>query len=270
MGLRRAAEFVTARVLRIDVNDRYAKLPPNLEARAREVLEPADVYLENEPSVADWFQGLVPTRAGAVQCAKDLFPSASWVRRYNWRWLAGDITAGVTVGLVVVPQALAYAYLVRLPPAYGLYTSFTGAALYWVFGTSKDIVIGTTAVGSLLVGQVVTRVIDGLPGQNRSEDAAHTLSLMTGILLLFFGLFRLGWIIEFIPYIPISAFVTAARITIMSTQVPAALGIPDINTREAPYRVIVNTFIVSQKPASTPPLAYPPSFCSLPLGTFAP
>ena len=49
---------------------------------------------------------------------------------------------GITVGLVVVPQAMAYASLAQLTPAFGLYTSFTGAVLYWLFGTSKDIVIG--------------------------------------------------------------------------------------------------------------------------------
>lgn len=59
--------------------------------------------------------------------------------------------------------------------------------------------------------------------------------------MLFFGLLRLGWIIEFIPYIPISAFVTAASITIMSTQIPTCLGIRDINTREPPYKVLINT-----------------------------
>ena len=52
---------------------------------------------------------------------------------------------GLTVGLVVVPQAMAYALLARLTPAYGLYTTFTGAALYWIFGTSKDIVIGVSS-----------------------------------------------------------------------------------------------------------------------------
>ena len=51
---------------------------------------------------------------------------------------------GVTVGLVVVPQAMAYALLARLTPAFGLYTTFTGACLYWIFGTSKDIVIGAS------------------------------------------------------------------------------------------------------------------------------
>lgn len=59
--------------------------------------------------------------------------------------------------------------------------------------------------------------------------------------MLLFGILRLGWIIEFIPYIPISAFVTAASITILSTQIPVALGIPHINTREAPYKVLINT-----------------------------
>lgn len=53
---------------------------------------------------------------------------------------------GITIGLVVVPQALAYALLAQLTPAYGLYTSFTGAVLYWLFGTSKDIVIGVCAI----------------------------------------------------------------------------------------------------------------------------
>lgn len=96
-------------------------------------------------------------------------------------------------------------------------------------------------MGSLLVGQVVSHVNSAAPGEYKNEDIAHGLSLLSGAVLLFFGLFRLGWIIEFIPYIPISAFVTGASITIMSTQIPTALGILDVDTREAPYRVLINT-----------------------------
>jgi len=136
---------------------------------------------------------------------------------------------------------MAYALLARLSPEFGLYTSFTGAVLYWIFGTSKDIVIGTTAVGSLLVGEVVTKVLEEHPGVYSNEQIAKALSLVAGAILLVLGLLRLGWIIEFIPYVPISAFVTAASITIMSTQFPVALGITGINTREAPYKVIINT-----------------------------
>lgn len=233
MRIRRALETVTARVFGIDA----------APAPVRHVFIGAgvDTYTEEEPTVAEWLGQQAPTWAGVGAYVVDLFPSASWMRRYNFRWLAGDLIAGITIGLVVVPQALAYASLAQLPPAYGLYTSFTGAALYWLFGTSKDIVIGATAVGSLLVGQVVSSVQQASPDKYKPEETARALSLMTGAVLLGFGLLRLGWIVEFIPHIPISAFVTASSITIMSTQLPVVLGIRDIDTRQPPYQVLLST-----------------------------
>lgn len=140
----RVGDFITNRVLGIDVNERYFRQPSGLDRRAYEILEPADIYLEQEPSVSEWIKELAPTRAGAFNYIQSLFPSTSWIRRYSGRWLLGDFIAGLTIGLVVVPQAMAYAILAQLTPAYGLYTSFTGAVLYWLFGTSKDIVIGVS------------------------------------------------------------------------------------------------------------------------------
>jgi solute carrier family 26 (sodium-independent sulfate anion transporter), member 11 len=96
-------------------------------------------------------------------------------------------------------------------------------------------------VGSLLVGSVVTKVHESHGDKYTAEEVAKTLSLIAGSVLLFLGLFRLGWLIEFIPYVPISAFVTAASITIMLTQAPVALGITGINTRRAPYLVFIDT-----------------------------
>lgn len=161
MAGRRILDLAADKVLGIGPDERDSGLSPLLEGRARELLGPAHAYLEEDPSVAGWCVELAPDWTGLVHYAQALFPSASWLRRYNWRWLAGDVVAGqsprvaapraranrsprtgITIGLVVVPQALAYAALAHLPPAYGLYTSFTGAALYWVFGTSKDVVIG--------------------------------------------------------------------------------------------------------------------------------
>jgi sodium-independent sulfate anion transporter 11 len=75
----------------------------------------------------------------------------------------------------------------------------------------------------------------------KPEHIAHTLSLLAGAVIFVFGILRLGWLIEFIPYIPISAFVTSAAITIISTQLPTVLGITGINTRTSPYLVYVNT-----------------------------
>lgn len=99
----------------------------------------------------------------------------------------------------------------------------------------------TTAVGSLLVGGVISNIEAEHPGKYKPEQIAHTLSLLAGAVLFVFGMLRLGWVIEFIPYVPISAFVTAASITIISTQLPTLLGITGINTRTAPYKVYVET-----------------------------
>ncbi|KAF3350199.1 sulfate permease [Verticillium dahliae] len=223
--------------------------PDDLEITQRAM---GRIYLEEDPTIQQWLATLIPTKQGAIGYALALFPCVGWVPRYNLRWFMGDVVAGMTVGLVVVPQALAYALLAKLTPEYGLYTSFIGAMTYWVFGTSRDIVIGkryteadlsnkTTAIGSLLVGSTVTAVEEKQPGVYTAAEVAASLSLISGMILLAIGLLRFGWVVDFIPYTSISAFVTAAAITILSTQFPVALGIRGINTREAPYKVIINT-----------------------------
>lgn len=224
----------------IDPEERYRKIPSNLASKTSEVSQ-AELYVESEPTVKEWLCTLKPTPRGSALYLRSLFPSATWITRYNFRWLFADSIAGLTIGFVVVPQAMAYALLARLSPEYGLYTSFVGAAMYWLFGTSKDIVIGTTAVGSLLVGQVVTKVQEERPGVYSAQEVAHALSILAGSVMLLLGLLRLGWLIEFIPDIPVSAFVCGASITVMSTQFPVVLGIPGINTREAPYKVIISS-----------------------------
>ena len=110
-----------------------------------------NTFFEAEPTVAEELKQCIPTKDGTLRYLTSLFPCFGWLPRYNWRWLVGDSIAGLTVGLVVIPQAMAYALLATLPPDFGLYTSFAGAATYWLFGTSKDIVIGVcqTALPSI-------------------------------------------------------------------------------------------------------------------------
>lgn len=108
-----------------------------------------NVYIEHDITVLEWIHSLFPSRNGFLNYLKSLFPCIDWIPRYNWRWLLGDSIAGLTVGLVVVPQAMAYALLAGLTPEFGLYTSFVGAAIYWLFGTSKDIVIGVGSKASI-------------------------------------------------------------------------------------------------------------------------
>ncbi|KAG4434587.1 hypothetical protein IFR05_009943 [Cadophora sp. M221] len=238
MGLYRLATTVRKRVFHVEPNAGLnEKLLLEKDAKSA-IVAP---YVEEEPSIKQWFMSMRPTRSYAFYYIRSIFPFTTWITRYNLSWMLGDGIAGLTVGLVVVPQAMAYAILAELSPEYGLYTSFTGAALYWLFGTSKDIVIGTTAVGSLLIGGVIVTIENEHPGEYSAEEIAKCITFLSGAILIFFGLLRLGWIIELIPYIPISAFVTSASITIIGTQLPVALGINGINTRRAPYKVYSDT-----------------------------
>ena len=163
-----------------------------------------------------------------------------WIFHYNLTWLFGDVIAGVTVGFVVIPQGMAYALLAKLPPEYGLYTSFVGFILYWAFATSKDITIGTVAVMSTIVGNIVTKIQTTQP-EIDAVDIARALSVIAGAVLLFIGLTRLGRIVELIPLVAITSFMTGAAISIGAGQVPTMMGISGVNSRGATYLVIIDT-----------------------------
>ncbi|KAL2135721.1 hypothetical protein VTI74DRAFT_7238 [Chaetomium olivicolor] len=197
-------------------------------------------YIEEEPSVREVLLELFPTVPGVVRYLKELFPFLGWIFHYNLTWLLGDFIAGVTVGFVVVPQGMAYALLANLPPEYGLYTSFVGFLLYWAFATSKDITIGAVAVMSTIVGNIIINVQKTNPDLS-AEVIARSLALISGVVLLFLGLIRAGFIVEFIPLVAIGAFMTGSAISIAAGQVPGLLGISGVNTREATYLVIINT-----------------------------
>jgi sodium-independent sulfate anion transporter 11 len=85
-------QFVTKDVLHIDSHERYRRQPKDLEKRAKKAI--THTYLEKEPTVKEWLRQLVPTKEGVTQYMQDLFPSATWIGRYNLRWLLGDAIAG--------------------------------------------------------------------------------------------------------------------------------------------------------------------------------
>ncbi|KAK7943292.1 sulfate permease [Apiospora aurea] len=211
--------------------------------REQHTTAPFGPFFEEEPTVGGWLRLHSPTRHDVLPFLASFFTFTSWLGRYNTRWLLADVIAGTTLGLVVIPQAMAYALLVGLSPEYGLYTSFTGAALYWLFGTSKDVAIGATAVVSLLVGKTVDEVLAQRPEERYTrEQVAKTHAFLAGCILLVFGLLRLDWLIEFIPHVAIAAFVTGAALVITLSQVPALLGIEDqVETKVAAYRVFVDS-----------------------------
>ncbi|CAF2810562.1 unnamed protein product [Rotaria sp. Silwood2] len=95
-------------------------------------------YFEPYPTVKSWLQSQINN---PKQRIKNYFlsyiPFINWIYRYNLTWFWGDLVAGLTVGAIVIPQSMAYAGLAKLEPQFGLYSSFVGVMIYWLFATSK-------------------------------------------------------------------------------------------------------------------------------------
>lgn len=197
-------------------------------------------FVEESPTAAEWFRDLVPGRTDCTHYVRSLFPFINWIGYYNAKWLVGDLVAGITVGAVVVPQGMAYALLANLEPEYGLYSSFMGVIIYWFFATSKDITIGPVAVLSTVVGNVVLDVRDQYP-QYEPHQVASALAIIAGSIVLFIGLIRMGWVVNIISLTSLSAFMTGSALTIAVGQAPTMMGITGFSTRDAPYKVFINT-----------------------------
>ncbi|KAI8366382.1 sulfate transporter family-domain-containing protein [Choanephora cucurbitarum] len=204
------------------------------------------IYVDNPPiRYTDQLKyGIKQLPRMAQTYVKNLFPIVDWLPSYNMTWFSGDILAALTVGILVIPQSLAYAKIANLPPVFGLYTNFVGVLLYPLFGTSKDISIGVSAVMALMVGQVMGKFYlteQYLSGEWTAADASIMLSLFAGFITLFIGIFRLGDLFHFICQPAIAGFMGGSGITIVINQLNKIFGIPGINTSEAPYLVFGKT-----------------------------
>ncbi|RVE44151.1 hypothetical protein evm_011198 [Chilo suppressalis] len=143
-------------------------------------------------------------------------PGIAWARRYDRVTAAGDAVAGVTLGLTLVPQSIAYAALAELPVQVGLYTSFMGALIYSVLGTVKEVSIGPTSLMALLTLQACR----GLPLQY-----VVLLTFVAGAIVLLMGLLRLGFLVDLISSSVTSGFTSATAVLIVASQLKGALGL---------------------------------------------
>ncbi|KAI9463380.1 sulfate permease [Russula earlei] len=214
--------------------------------RAKKLGKKVIRYPDYQPSVLsskDWFYGVIPSdpKLVAINYLRRLFPILRWITHYNVGWLTGDIIAGLTVGMVLVPQCMSYATIATLPPEYGLYSAFVGTMTYFLFATSKDISIGPVAVMSLMVSQIIRFVDQRHPKEWSNPEIATNLAFVCGFIALGIGLLRLGWIVELIPLPVVAGFMTGSAINIAAGQVPGLMGITGFDTRAATYHVIINT-----------------------------
>ncbi|XP_075622214.1 sulfate transporter [Balearica regulorum gibbericeps] len=201
------------------------------------------------------------TPAKVKDCVFSFFPVLQWLPKYKLReYLLGDIMSGVIVGVLLVPQSIAYSLLAGQEPIYGLYTSFFASIIYFIFGTSRHISVGIFGVICLMVGQVVDREIQRagydiepavpsvltdtavyvnttlLPVNQTSQKllcdkscyaitVGATMTFIAGVYQVAMGFFQVGFVSVYLSDSLLSGFVTGASFTILTSQAKYLLGL---------------------------------------------
>ncbi len=150
-------------------------------------------------------------------------PILDWSRDYSRDTLTSDMVAAVIVTIMLIPQSLAYALLAGLPPEMGLYASILPLVAYAIFGTSRALAVGPVAVVSLMTAAAVGKL--AAQGTPEYIAAAITLAFLSGLMLLAMGLFRLGFLANFLSHPVIAGFITASGLLIATSQLKHIFGI---------------------------------------------
>jgi sulfate permease, SulP family len=170
-----------------------------------------------------------------------IVPAAGWLRRYRREDLGGDLSAGLIVAVMLIPQGMAYAMLAGLPPVVGLYASTIPLIVYALFGSSRQLAVGPVALVSLLTLTGVSALAE--PGSGEFVALAALLALMVGVIQFGLGLLRAGFLVNFLSHAVISGFTSAAAIVIGLSQLKHLLGVE----LESTHSVFVLLWDAAQK-----------------------
>jgi len=151
------------------------------------------------------------------------FPARNWVRGYDREAFTADIIAAAIVSIMLIPQSLAYALLAGLPAEVGLYASILPLIAYALLGTSSTLSVGPVAITSLLTASALAAITEA--GSTDYLAGAIMLAALSGLMLLAFGLLRLGFVANFLSHSVVSAFISASALIIALSQLKHLLGV---------------------------------------------
>ncbi|MGB0521867.1 MAG: SulP family inorganic anion transporter [Flammeovirgaceae bacterium] len=166
---------------------------------------------------------------------KKYLPILTWLPQYKKSQLSGDLMAGLTVGVMLIPQGMAYAMIAGLPPVYGLYAAMVPQVIYAIFGTSRQLAVGPVAMDSLLVAAGVSTM--AAVGSENYITLAIMLAFLMGLIQLIFGIVRLGFLVNFLSKPVISGFTAAAALIIGLNQLKHLIGV-DISRSNFVFNIV--------------------------------
>ncbi|MGB5555271.1 MAG: sulfate permease [Flavobacteriaceae bacterium] len=170
---------------------------------------------------------------------RKVFPFTQWLAEYKKDWFTKDLVAGLTVGIVLIPQGMAYAMIAGLPPVYGLYASVFPVLVYAFLGTSRQVAMGPVAMDSLLVAAGLGAL--AISGIENYIVMATILAFLVGAIQLLLGILRMGFLVNFLSKPVISGFTSGAAFIIIFSQLKHLLG-ADIERSNQFHRLVLNAF----------------------------
>ncbi|MCE7990399.1 MAG: sulfate permease [Roseivirga sp.] len=173
-----------------------------------------------------------------MKSIRKYFPILEWLPQYKKHQLQGDLFAGITVGVMLIPQGMAYALIAGLPPVYGLYASLVPQLIYAMLGTSRQLSVAPVAMDSLLVASGVA--VLATEGTEAYIHFAILLAFFMGAFQLLLGGVRLGFITNLLSRPVISGFTSAAALIIGLSQLKYLLGVDIIKSNRV-YEIVANT-----------------------------
>lgn len=174
-------------------------------------------------------------RAPRLRALARAFPIAGALRDYRSDDLSRDVGAGLLLGVLTVPQALAYAYLAGLPPETGLYASLLPMVIYALMGSSREMIVGPVAIIALLVADAIGE--HAIPGSAEYVAMSSVLTAEVGIALLFLFAIRGSGIVNLLAAPVINGFINAAAILIVINQLDDVLGL-HVSASTTPRQVL--------------------------------
>ncbi len=171
-----------------------------------------------------------------MELLKRVLPILVWAPQYERKNFRSDLAAGVTVGAMLVPQAMAYALLAGLPPEVGLYAATVPVVIYALFGTSRQLAVGPVAIVSLLTATALAPIVE--EGTAGYLAAAAMLAIMVGAAHIALAVGRLGFLVNFLSHSVLVGFTSAAAIIIGFSQVKHLFGI-EIERGDHFYETVV-------------------------------
>ena len=151
------------------------------------------------------------------------FPFIQWIKDYRRKYFSKDLTAGIVVGIMLIPQGMAYAMIAGLPPVFGLYAALLPQVIYAFLGTSRQLAVGPVAMDSILVATGLAAI--SVSGIENYILMAVTLAFLMGAMQFLLGVFRMGFLVNYLSKPVISGFTSAAAIIIGLSQLKHLLGV---------------------------------------------